>query len=189
MKVLAILGSPRVNGNSAKIAKKFLEKAEEKGASTRMIFLNKLTYRGCQACMACKGKMDKCVLNDELTPVLNDMHEAHIILYVSPVYYFELTGQFKLFMDRTFSHLTPQFMTGPDRCRLPKGKHLVFIITQGAGEEEHKDLQPKYSRLKDFYQFEDVHFIQGCNLYEPDAVLERKDLLEEAEKLAHKLVA
>jgi len=40
------------------------------GAETREFALNKLSYRGCQACYACKKRLDRCGLNDDLTQVL-----------------------------------------------------------------------------------------------------------------------
>ncbi len=54
MKIIAVLGSPRSNGNSAFIARHFLETARKLGAETQSFALNTLTYRGCQACRACK---------------------------------------------------------------------------------------------------------------------------------------
>ncbi|MDQ1257169.1 MAG: hypothetical protein QG656_1771, partial [Candidatus Hydrogenedentes bacterium] len=62
MKIVAVLGSPRLNGNSAFIAGRFLETADRLGAETRSFTLNTLSYRGCQACRACKRSSEVCIL-------------------------------------------------------------------------------------------------------------------------------
>ena len=65
MKIVCLLGSPRPKGNSAAIAARFCEAAEGLGAEVTTFALNKLKYRGCQACMTCKTKLDKCVLKED----------------------------------------------------------------------------------------------------------------------------
>ena len=71
MKIVRLLGSPRPKGNSAAMAGKFCETAEGLGAEVTTFALNKLKYRGCQACMTCKTKLDKCVLKDDLADTLS----------------------------------------------------------------------------------------------------------------------
>ena len=54
MKIVTLLGSPRTGRNSATIANRFTETAARLGADTRTFELNRLDYRGCQGCYACK---------------------------------------------------------------------------------------------------------------------------------------
>ena len=80
MNVIAINGSPRKNWNTDTLLKKVLEGAESAGAETEMVYLYDLKFCGCKSCMACKLKKEprpnRCVLRDELTPVLDKVHEA-----------------------------------------------------------------------------------------------------------------
>lgn len=85
MKVLTILGSPRPTGFSSTIARKFNETARENGAEVLTFELQKLDYKGCAGCFACKKKTDACTLTDGLTPVLEAMHDADIIVLATPV--------------------------------------------------------------------------------------------------------
>jgi len=87
MKIVTLLGSPRTKGNSAAIAGRFIETAENLGAETKTFALNKLTFRGCQACMACKGKRDHCVLKDDLIEVLDEISDADVLVLATPVYF------------------------------------------------------------------------------------------------------
>ena len=76
MKVTCVLGSPRVKGNSAFLTEVIAEIAREKGAEVETFVLNKLNFKGCQACMSCKGKSEKCVVKDDMGQVLDSVLES-----------------------------------------------------------------------------------------------------------------
>ena len=130
MKILSVIGSPRVNGNSATIARRFCDTGEKLGAEVRTFVLNKLQYQGCQGCMLCKTKLERCALEDDLTEVLDAIHSTDVLVLSSPVYFWDVSGQLKTFMDRTLSYLVPDFITNPVKSRLAPGKKLVFILAQ-----------------------------------------------------------
>ncbi len=187
MKVLSILGSPRPKGNSATLATHLTDHLQKKGGVVDTHVLNKLTYKGCQGCYACKGKSERCVVKDDLTPILDAMHESDVIVLASPNYYAHVSGQMKLFLDRTFSLLTPEFSTGKNTSRLLPGKHLVFIFTQAADETMFTDVLSKFEQLKQYYDFEAVHTLHGCELMDSKDVTKRPDLLTQAEQIADEL--
>lgn len=189
MKVLAVLGSPKKKGNSSILARTFLEKAASLGAETKTFFLEGMDYGGCKACGACKTKKDHCVINDDLSELLNEMHKADVVVYATPNYFADVSGQFKLFWDRTYSLLTPEFMTGANKCRLPKGKQAVFIFTQGAPESAFKEVPEKYAELSGYFGFAGFNAIRGCDLFESGEVKNRPELLMRAEKIAEQLMA
>jgi multimeric flavodoxin WrbA len=189
MKIVAILGSPRLDGNSAFIAGRFLETAKKLGAETQSFALNTLAYRGCQACMACKKTSEVCVLKDDLTEVIEAVREADVIVLASPVYYAEVTGQMKLFIDRTYCYLTPDFHSSTQRTRLLPGKTAVFIQTQGfADQTVYADIFPRYSGVLQFIGIDDAHLLRGCGLSKRDEVCGREDLLKQTEELAARIM-
>jgi multimeric flavodoxin WrbA len=67
MKIVAVLGSPRVQGNSNTLARAFLQAAREQGAETHEYLLNQMDFQGCQGCRGCKTKSETCILEDDLT--------------------------------------------------------------------------------------------------------------------------
>lgn len=189
MKIVAVLGSPRLNGNSAIITERFLEAAEKAGAETRKFALNKMAYKGCQACMACKRASDVCIVKDELTEVLQAVREADVLVMASPVYYGDVTGQLKLFIDRTYCFLTPDYRTNDNRTRLAPGKKLVFVQTQGLADEAgFADIFPRYEQMFTFIGYSEAHLLRACGLSQPGEVREREDVLNAADALAAKLV-
>jgi len=131
MKVVAVLGSPRQEANSSKLIQAAVKALPQAGLELQTFELNNMKYQGCQACMACKGKSDICVLRDDLTPLLAATAEADLVILASPIYIGEVTGQMKCFIDRSFSYFLPDYTTNPQPSRLAPGKKLLFILTQG----------------------------------------------------------
>ena len=159
MKIVAVLGSPRLKGNSTALARKILNKAGELGAETQEFMLNKLQYKGCQGCETCKKKLDRCVLKDDLAPVLEAVKEADALVMATPNYFGEVSAQFKAFFDRTYSFLNADFSS-----RLSSGKSSVFVYAQGATELNlYGDVFPRYERWLKHYGFRalDVPTLSG----------------------------
>jgi len=185
MKIVCLLGSPRSEGNSAAIARRFLETAESLGAESRTFELNRLTYRGCQGCYACKTTLDCCVVDDDLTEVLQVVKEADVVVYASPVYYGDITSQLKGFMDRTFSYLVPDFETNPKPSRLPPGKKLLFILTQGHPDSGmFGDIFPRYDFFLKWGGIVEIRLIRACGVGPGRASEVPDGVLREAEETA-----
>jgi multimeric flavodoxin WrbA len=188
MKVVAVLGSPRSKGNSAFLAERFLAAAKKMKAETQSFVLNTLTYRGCQACSACKTTAETCVMRDDLTDVLEAVRQCDVFVLASPIYYGDVTGQMKLFIDRTFCYLTPDFRTSDNKSRLKPGKTLVFIQTQNAPAALFGDIFARYEQIMKYHHFAGAHLIRGCELGGPDDARNRADLVKLAEETARRVV-
>ncbi len=103
MKVTAINGSPRKNWNTAQLLKSALEGAGSVGAETELVNLYELTYRGCISCFGCKRKGAApchCYLEDGLSPVLETVLQSDVLLLGSPVYFGNITGEMRSFLER-----------------------------------------------------------------------------------------
>ena len=189
MKVTCLIGSPRKNSNSAAIAGRFAETATNLGAKVDTVFLNKLNYRGCQACMACKTASEKCVQPDDLAGVLDSLKGADIVVMATPVYCSDIPGQVKCFLDRTYSYMPPGYLQGSP-SRVPAGKKLVFIITQGAPVEElFADVPNRYQDfLKRSMGFAETYLIRGVGVGGGGAVGVPDQFLKQAEDLARQIV-
>ncbi len=188
MKIVCLLGSPREKGNSATIANRFCGTAERLGAEVQTFALNKLEYRGCQGCLACKTKLDNCALEDDMTEVLEAVRETDVLVLASPVYYGDLSSQLKGFIDRSYSYLASDYLTNPQPCRLSAGKKLVFILTQGNPDQEmFADIFERYDYFFKWYGFADSHLIRACGVREPGEVVANRDVMKLAETMAEKI--
>ena len=189
MKIVCVLGSPRTKGNSSTLAQHFCSAAEKLGATVETFALNKLNFRGCQACMACKTKLDKCILKDDLEAVLDSIRDADVLVMSTPVYFADLTGQLKAFIDRTYSYLVPNFYNNPNPSRLSPGKKLVFIQTQGQPNEKlFADIFPRNEAFLKWYGFKDSYLIRACGVRNPEDILAKNEVLKQAEEVAKKIV-
>ena len=189
MRILCLLASPRPESNSARIALRFLQTAEKPGAETRTFSLNRLDYRGCQSCFACKTKLDRCVLKDDLAEVLDSVFWADTLVIATPIYYADVTGQLKCFIDRTYSFLKPDYITNPAASRLPPGKKLVFITTQGQSDpDKFAKVPTRYGSIFKWYGFGDIFLIRACGVGPRTKTAELEPYFQQAEEMARKIV-
>ncbi len=183
MKITNIVGSPRRNSNSKKIASKFLETAEQNGAIVSTHMLNDLNIKGCQGCYGCKMGHETCIIKDDLDAVLQEIADTDTLVISTPIYAMDVPGQVKSFIDRLYSFLKPDFMNESHPSRLSEGKKAIFIQTQGAGEEMFKEVPIKYQQILSLFGFSEVKIIRAVDLNDPKKEVE-SNILNEAKKLA-----
>ncbi len=116
MKIIAINGSPRtVRSTTRRLAQFILEGAAEAGAETDMIDLCDLRIVPCTACDACS--LNGICINDDDVPTLIDrMADADGIIFASPVYIDNVSGQMKVFFDRLADAIHYQLLAGKYGC-------------------------------------------------------------------------
>ena len=137
MKIIALNGSPRKKWNTAILLQKALEGAASQGAKTELIHLYDLNYKGCISCFACKtlgGKSyGKCAAQDDLTPIFSRIEQADAILMGSPIYWGDISGEMKSFLERLMFQYTTY--TNPPGALFPKKIKTGFIYTMNVAEE------------------------------------------------------
>ncbi|MHB8162926.1 MAG: flavodoxin family protein [Methanoregula sp.] len=116
MKILAIHGSPRtIRSTTRKLASFVLEGAAEAGAETEMIDLCDVRVTPCTACDACSFN-GICVNDDDVPIIIERMKEADGIVFASPVYIDNVSGQMKIFFDRLADAIHYQVLAGKYGC-------------------------------------------------------------------------
>lgn len=103
-KVLIVNGSQREKSNSRLLASYVASGASEKGHVVYVLEIGKLTIRPCRGCEACLAPgSGGCVIEDDMTPLYPRIAAADIVILSSPIYWFNLCGQMKQFLDRCFA--------------------------------------------------------------------------------------
>jgi multimeric flavodoxin WrbA len=103
-KIIIVEGSPRPSGNSALLARAVASGARSVGAEVETLQLHKMDIRPCNACDACQESLEKdCIIDDAMKDVYPRLRAANAIVYASPIYWFTVSGQMKLFMDRCYA--------------------------------------------------------------------------------------
>ena len=102
MKVLAINGSARKDGNTAMLVRHVFGELESEGIATELVQLAGETLRGCTACYRCSERKDQrcAVTGDCLNEVLEKMIAADGIILASPTYFSDVTAEMKALIDR-----------------------------------------------------------------------------------------
>ena len=98
-KVLIISSSPRKGGNSETLAAAFAKGAREAGNQVETVSLREKQVGFCKGCLACL-KLGHCVIRDDAVEVTAKMHDAGVLVFATPVYYYSVSGQLKTMLDR-----------------------------------------------------------------------------------------
>lgn len=122
--VLIISTSPRKNGNSQRLAQAFYDGAVAGGHRVEMISLCDQTINFCKGCMACH-KLGHCVIQDDANAIVEKMFDADVIVFATPIYYYEMSGQMKTMIDRS----NPLYETEY------KFREIYFLSTAAEDEE------------------------------------------------------
>ena len=103
MKIAVLNGSPK-KGNTAALADCFVKGAQEAGHEVEVLHVGKMKIAGCLGCEYCHTKGEgKCVQKDDMDKVMPAYLEADMIVYASPVYYFDVTAQLAAAMQRVYA--------------------------------------------------------------------------------------
>lgn len=124
--VLGIVGSPRKAGNTEILVDEVLAGAMEMGATSTKVSLRDLNIFPCKGCNECQHT-GKCVQRDDMDMLVEHMRAAHVWVLGSPVYWWSVTAQLKIFLDRWYGVNQSIF----------QGKHVILAVPLGGSDEQH----------------------------------------------------
>lgn len=137
MNVIALNGSPRKDWNTGTLLRSALEGAESVGAQTKLVHLYDLTYQGCTSCFSCKRKANTCgglcAMRDDLRDVLAEVLGSDVLLLGSPVYFGDVTGEMRSFLERLLFPSASYDKFG--KSTFPRRMSCGFIFTMNCPEE------------------------------------------------------
>lgn len=107
-KVLIISASVRPGSNSEALAREFEKGAKEAGNAVEFVSLKDKSIAFCRGCFACQ-KLHKCVINDDANAIADKICESEVIVWATPIYYYEMSGQMKTMIDRANSLYSRDF--------------------------------------------------------------------------------
>jgi len=129
MKVLAIQSSPNEDGLTRQLAQSALKGAQEAGADTELVHLNKLDIRLCQACArgwgVCRDE-GKCAQEDDFEGLRGKINVADALIFSTPVYFGDITESAKVLLDRLRRVEVSKHGNSP-----LKGKPIIGIASAG----------------------------------------------------------
>jgi NAD(P)H-dependent FMN reductase len=125
VRAVVVEASPRRDGSSVTLARSFIEGLREGGeAEVAELFLNDMDVRPCIGCWKCLEMREPgCVIEDDMARVYPLLRAADLIVFATPIYWWHIAGQMKVFLDRLEG-----LLAGGGLNNL-SGKALVLILT------------------------------------------------------------
>jgi multimeric flavodoxin WrbA len=130
--VIVISTSLRKGGNSDTLADELIRGVKDTGNNAEKISLQGKTIEFCKGCLACQ-KTQKCVIQDDVDAIAQKVKNADTIVFATPIYYYEMSGQMKTLLDR----LNPLF---PSDYSF---REVYMIATAADGNLEAVDIAVK----------------------------------------------
>ena len=147
--VVVILGSPRKNGNSTTLATEIIKGAESNGANVETFYINGLKITPCQGCYYCQEEGNEtCRIDDDMQRLYPKLIGAEAWVIASPVYWFTMTAQTKLFMDRCLAI----WSGAPDGNHI-KGKKIAIAMSFGGSDPFTSGCVNALRAFQDVYAF------------------------------------
>jgi multimeric flavodoxin WrbA len=184
-KILIFMGSPRREGNSTLLARQVEAGAKDAGADVESFFLHDMEVKACDACDICRGKTETdCILDDDMRDILPKLRQADGIVIASPIYWFTVSAQTKLFMDRWYA------LGGPEGYAL-KGKKFGIVLTYADTDPFTSGAVNALRTFQDALKFIEatlVGMVYG-SAWEAGEIKKNKDLMEKAFELGKKMAS
>ncbi len=131
MKVLAILGSPRNNGNTNILLEETLKGIKNCTLDVTKYELNKLNVKNCMSCYKC-GQKGICVFNDDMEKLYWEFDKSDIIIVASPLYFNSVSSLTKTMIDRCQALWTSKYILDKSAIDRNKKRKGIFICTAGS---------------------------------------------------------
>ena len=187
MTILAVYGSPRKGGNTDRMLDAFLDGAMECGAPIERVYARDLHVAGCLGCGYC-DRAGACIQKDDMTLLYESIENAERIVVASPIYFYNVTAQLKLIIDRSQAVFMKRKNTGDTApARQKKGFFLGAGATRGKRLFEGAELTMKY-----FFDACGVEYAGGLfyrEFEERDAVIKHASALEECRRAGREFAA
>ncbi len=130
MKVLILMGSPRLCGNTAELCKYFMDELRVQKTEVKYIELEKMTINPCEECYACQDVAEEygCSQKDDMLEIANEILWADLIVLATPIFSWYCTAKMKAVLDRHYGF--NKYYGNAKGC-LWKGKRVGIIATHG----------------------------------------------------------
>ncbi len=179
--VLVFKGSPRVNGNSSALADRAAEGAKAAGADVEIFSLHSLDIHPCDACDTCR-ETGVCVLNDDMQALYPKLTDTDAIIIASPIYWFTMSAQTKLFIDRWYALESPQ-------GNPLKGKPFGILLTYGDNDPYSSGAINAIRTFQDMFRYigASLRGLVYGTANDAGDVLKQPELMERAFRLGQEL--
>jgi multimeric flavodoxin WrbA len=182
--ILIIKSSPRKNGNSSVLADQVALGAKEKGAQVESVQVDEMNIHPCDACDFCQETNGVCVIQDDMQTLYPKIQHADVLVLASPIYWFTISAQLKLCIDRWYAFQ-------PIRQEVWPGKKIGIVLTYGDSDPYDSGAVNAIHTYQSMFRYLGVEIagmVYGSASDIGDAA-KQPELMEKAYHLGEKLAA
>lgn len=158
MKIIVLQGSPHKSGSSNLLAEQFVKGAKEVGHSVEIIDAAHMNMHPCIGCERC-GMNGECVHKDDNSIIRDALLESDMVVFVTPIYYFGMSAQLKMVIDRFYSYTMKL-----------SGKHLKAALITAAWDSSDEVMlytAEHYKKICRYMNFENCGMVLGTGCGTP----------------------
>ena len=157
-KIVILNGSPRRNGNTSALVRKFTEGAESAGHTVTEFFLDKMDIHGCKGCFGGHSSREcPCVQKDDMAQIYPAVRDCDVIVLATPLYYWNMSGQLRTAVDRLFA-------LEEGDGNLLRGHDRESALLMAAEGNDFEDVLTYYDHLLQHLKWKDLgHVLAGGN--------------------------
>lgn len=190
MKVIAFLGSPRKDGNTELLLKEAIKGIEASGSPSgaEVFNLNLIKISPCQDCGGC-DETGKCIVEDEMSQIYNAIRTADRIILASPIFFFGLSAQTKIMIDRCQAFWCEKYLL---KKPIPEGRYgrkgLLLLV---GGMEKDTGIKCSEATARAFFRTISVREHKTLSFLGVDAkgsILKHPTALKDAYEAGKELV-
>ena len=151
MKIVTIMGSPRLKGNTNKVLEMFEQEMAAQNHTIDRINVTKYKINGCIGCYKCTGDSENpgCVQKDDCMALFERIMAADAIVYASPLYWFSFSAQIKPLIDRHVCFI--KGLDTPEYKSLIADKPAALLVTCDDKIENNAEaIQTIFSRISEY---------------------------------------
>ena len=167
--IVVLSGSPRKDGNTTRLAEAFIEGAKAAGKNISLFRVAGLHIGGCRGCGHCFKHQGVCIQTDDMPPILDALRKADALVLASPVYYFGVSAQIKLAIDRFYALL---------EVGMPVKRAALLMTCGDSTEAAAASSISMFRQICAYQRWEEAGIVIAPGLHSPGEIEGRAELAQ-----------
>jgi len=176
--IVLLAGSPRAGANSDKLAEAFKNGAEAAGKHFKLFRVADMKIGSCIGCQSCLKNKGACFKKDDMQEIIEAIRVADAVVFASPIYFFAISAQLKLAIDRTYALLKEDIKV--KRCA------LLLTCADHKNDEAEAGAVLSYQKMVSYKKWENAGIVVVTEVNDKNDIIGRPEL-EDAYNLGRRI--
>lgn len=163
--ILILSSSPRLEGNSRALCQALSNGAVAAGHQTQILDVARMRIRPCSGCQYCYQHSNQCLIHDDMDLIWKHIDWADVIVFASPIYFFNISAQLKLVIDRLYARYSTMHPS-----------ESVLLLSSADCESVAQPVYFAYQKMVDCCHLKDRGVVCASHVWEPGDIQEHPAL-------------